>query len=197
VSASELSTGAAEVEVEEQNGPSKRSLKRKERMEARKKFWREKKKQKQKQKSTLRKQQREAEKAAIEKATEEGITIDIPTITVLPDRKSKRKEKIAGDDACNVVFDLSFDAKMTPQVSLNRSTNHSSDKSFFLKLLLLKEVKHVVAQLTYSYSANRKSDLPWKLHVTSFGGQTKADISSKFPYNKWKNVSMDRCPVLR
>ncbi|OUM68162.1 hypothetical protein PIROE2DRAFT_24253, partial [Piromyces sp. E2] len=60
------------------------------------------------------------------------------------------------------------------------------DESFD-NLMMEKEIKSMVSQITHCYSYNRQSVNPVKLYCTSFGDKTKAEFEEKKPdYQRWR-----------
>eukprot|EP00833_Pecoramyces_ruminatium_P017554 jgi/Orpsp1_1/1191586/evm.model.d7180000087186.1 len=60
------------------------------------------------------------------------------------------------------------------------------DESFD-DLMMEKEIKSMVSQITHCYSYNRQSLHPVKLYITSFGNKTKASFDDKVSdYERWR-----------
>jgi len=114
-------------------------------------------------------------------------------------KKRKRRERAQAGDvvprkrrkmdqtsfAAQVVIDLGFDDMMTDKVRTNIVG------IIVLARAYLQEVTSLTSQLTYTYSANRRSSTPFtSLLFTSLNGRTKArlDAINDAGYKRWSNT---------
>ncbi|CEQ38571.1 SPOSA6832_00015, partial [Sporobolomyces salmonicolor] len=99
------------------------------------------------------------------KAAEKRKLVELGVLEKPDPKKAKQGKKKLGPHGARVVIDVGFDELM-------------SDK----------EVKSMVSQLAYCYSANRSASQPFPLLISSFNGRLKGMFDKRDDFKSWKGV---------
>lgn len=101
--------------------------------------------------------------------------------------KEKARAKIRRREAREANIDLGPSRKALKKMKLEKPKKNTGiiiDLSFD-HLMLEKDRFKAIKQILRCYSVNRRSETPLQFHITSFGEQSKNDISRHNGYENW------------